>query len=274
MTVTVGILGKHPGFGDFLRHGLSEDVAGRVAGWIDPTLHALRDQQGDRWDGFWDAARSLRFWIGRAVAGRTLAGVMRPSRDRVGRRYPLVLMAEGADLPAPVEAPGQAFYEALETHLDSALPGEGAKSLLSGLDPAALPVAAETPEMLALGPILWAHHPEGDLSALLEAAGPVDRARATTTRSYWWAPGAPGRAAIWLGQPGLPAPAALGWLLAGVPAAVPPQAAARGEAPHPADPLPNVPPPQPAPDAAPAATGLARDPAPAGRASDGPPDAQ
>jgi type VI secretion system protein ImpM len=221
MTLTVGILGKHPAFGDFLRHGVSDEVAGRITGWIDPTLHALRDQQGDRWEAFWDTARGVRFWIGRAVAGRTLAGVLRPSRDRVGRRYPLVLMAEGVDLPAPVEAPDQAFHAALEAHLDAMRPGEGARSLLAGLDPAALPAAAEPPEALALGPILWAHHPGGDLAALLEAAAPVDRARAQTARSYWWAPGDRGRAAVWLGQPGLPAPASLGWLLAGLPAAAP-----------------------------------------------------
>ena len=75
----------------------------------------------------------------------------------------------------------------------------------------------ETPEDLAQGPIIWAHHPEGDLGALLRSAGPVDAERAMTARSYWWAPATQGRAAAWLGQTGLPGPEALGWLLGGVP---------------------------------------------------------
>ena len=209
----IGLIGKHPGYGDFLRAGLSLPVADALSDWLDRTLSELRDSTGNDWPAFWAGAQSLRFWAGRAVLGRTLAGVMRPSQDRVGRRYPLVLVAEGAHLPPPVQDTGQDIYESLEHHLDRAQPGQGAKALLEGLD---LTLPEEDPQTAATGPTIWAHHPEGDLNALLGSAAKADPHHALLIRSYWWAPGRGDRAAVWLGCTGLPNAQALGWLLAGV----------------------------------------------------------
>lgn len=216
---TIGILGKHPGFGDFVRHGLSDQIADRLMGWMDETLTAVRADMGDGWDVFWDQAQGLRFWIGRGVLGRTLAGCLRPSRDKVGRRYPFVLLAEGAAVPSPLRQPDQALYDQMQDRMDRMVPGQGARSLLDGVTLDLFGLRAEDDAELAEGPTVWAHHPDGDLTALLTAAAPVDAARSMTTRSYWWAPGVPGvRAAVWLGQPGLPAPSSLSWLLGGMPA--------------------------------------------------------
>lgn len=210
----VGLFGKHPGYGDFLRAGLSEPVADAMSRWLDGTLAALRDEMGNDWAAFWDGAQELRFWVGRAVLGRTLAGILRPSQDRVGRRYPLVLMVEGAAAAAPVVDPDQGLWDGLAAHMQRMQPGQGGKALLDGLT---LTPPAEDPLSAATGPTLWAHHPEADLGALLRSAAAVDADRAMLTRSYWWATGGAGRAAVWLGCPGLPEAPALGWLLAGVP---------------------------------------------------------
>lgn len=212
----LGLMGKHPGYGDFLRAGLSEGVEDRLARWLEPALAELRDQLGEGWGPFWDQGQDLRFWIGRAVAGVTLAGILRPSRDKVGRRYPLLLLAEGIDRAPPVEDPDQAIWTLLARHLDRMQPGQGAAALLSGTEAIRLP--AEDAAQLQEGTTLWAHRPDGDLEALLLSAGPVDAGRAALGRSYWWAPARPGLAAVWLGCDGLPAAPALGWLLAGVPA--------------------------------------------------------
>ncbi len=208
----VGLIGKHPAYGDFLSAGLSDTVSDGLAGWLDQTLSELRDHMGNDWAAFWDGAQDLRFWIGRAMFGATLAGVLRPSRDRVGRRYPFLLLAEGVDLPAPVVEPDQGLWTRLETCLQQMEPGEGARALLTGI---ALDLPAETAAQRAAGPTIWAHHPEGDLSALLRSAGPVAAERAETARSHFWAPGRPGRAAIWLSDNGLPSAGAFGWALAG-----------------------------------------------------------
>ena len=213
MAVGVGIMGKHPGFGDFVAHGLSEAARTGLDSWLSGCLLPLKERTGDGWEAFWDGAPPIRFWIGRALAGRTLAGVMVASHDRVRRRFPLILMAEGAALPPPVIDPDQAMYEAFEAHLAVMRPGEEAASLLDGLD-APLP-EAEDAAAKSEGPTVWAHHPDGDLAALLAAAGPVDHARAATGRSYWWAPRGRQGSAVWLAQPGMPGPDAFGWLLGG-----------------------------------------------------------
>ena len=219
----VGLMGKHPEYGDFLRAGLSDHVVDALNGWLDGCLPTLRDQMGQGWADFWDQAQDLRFWIGRAVLGRTLIGVLRPSRDRVGRRFPLLLVAEGVDHPAPLGAAGdQTPWEVLSEHLDDMQPGQGSAALLNGLD---LSLPAEGEAAQQAGPVLWAHHPGGDLLALLHSAEGPDADRARLTRSYWWAPGyrdkTVNRAANWLGCPGLPEAQALAWLLAGVPGEAP-----------------------------------------------------
>jgi type VI secretion system protein ImpM len=218
-SASLGILGKHPGFGDFIRHGVSQSIADGLMGWMDSTLSTVRSDMDDGWERFWDNAQGLRFWAGRGVAGRTLAGCLRPSRDKVGRRYPFLLLAEGAAVASPLVDPDQRLYETLEAGMDAMTPGGGARTLLDGLDLETVGLSPEDDAERESGPLIWAHHPDGDLADLLAAAVPVDHSRAMIGRSYWWAPGNPGeRAAVWLGQPGLPTAASLSWLLGGLPA--------------------------------------------------------
>lgn len=214
MQASLGILGKHPGFGDFLSHGLTEATRQGLDTWLTSCLPPLRDRLGAGWDAYWDSAPILRFWVGRALAGRTLAGVFKTSCDRVGRRFPLLLLTEGAALAAPVLDPTQALYAALEAQFDRMTPGDGARSLLLGMDISHLP-PAESEADLAEGPTVWAQRGDGDLAALLAEAAPVDCARATTARSYWWSERGRAGQALWLAQPGMPGAEALGWLLGG-----------------------------------------------------------
>ncbi|MCU0826894.1 MAG: type VI secretion system-associated protein TagF [Tabrizicola sp.] len=214
MTASLGIFGKHPGFGDFLAHGLSEPSRNGLDSWLGACLPPLRDRLGDGWEAFWDMAPVLRFWIGRALAGRTMAGVLRTSQDRVGRRFPLLLLAEGASLPAPIQDPDQTFYRALEDQFSRMIVGEGARSLLEGFDPADLP-GSESEDSRSEGPTVWAQRSDGNLSVLLTEAAPVDHARAATARSYWWSESGRSGQALWLAQPGMPGADAMGWLLGG-----------------------------------------------------------
>lgn len=216
MSPKIGLLGKHPAYGDFLRHEVDDPVADRLTAWVDNTLAEVKEQLGDNWGAFWDGAQELRFWIGRAVLGQTLCGILHPSADKVGRRYPLILLVQGAKVEPPVAATGQELYDALSAHIPAMTAGTGAAALLEGLSAETLGLQAEDDLDRAAGPVIWAHHPEGDLTALLAAAAPVDAARAATIRSHWWAPGGDGRAATWLGQAGLPTAAALSWALGGV----------------------------------------------------------
>ena len=219
----LGLIGKHPGYGDFLRHGVDPSLADWLDGWLNNALMPLRDEMGEgAWPAFWDAAPVLRFWIGRTVTGgHGLAGILSPSRDKVGRRFPLLLMAQNSALAPPLLNADQAPYEALEAHLEAAAPqpGQGAAALLDGLDPDQAGFVPEPAAMAGQTPLIWAHNAQGDLAGLLSAMQPVDHTRAMLARSYWWAPARSDRAAICLAQQGLPDSAALGWLLSGGPAA-------------------------------------------------------
>lgn len=206
---SIGLIGKHPDYGDFLRHGASEAVADGLMEWIDRTLTEVKTEAGDRWEALWDNAPATRFWIGSGVFGATLAGIWQPSRDRVGRRYPLMLFIEGADLPPPVDPahdPGP--WLALEAHVARMRGGQGAAQLLEGLS-LELPRAEVLPN-----PVIWAHRPDGDLDALLAEAAPVDATCASALRSHWWRDGTPqGHPAAWLAHPGLPRAGSLAWIL-------------------------------------------------------------
>ena len=210
------VFGKHPGFGDFLTAGeLPGNGIALIMDWITLALGGWREGAGPDWQAQFDASPALRFWIGAGPGGgAALRGVAAPSRDRSGRRFPLIL-AQGPAGPAPVADPDQSFYDAAEAEL-SALraaerfdPREAAAGLAGTLPGAAAPAAG--------GAAFWATNPgraPGDL--LAELAG-ADIAHAQAGRSYWWFAARPdaGRPSGLLAGPGLPGAAEIGWLLAG-----------------------------------------------------------
>ncbi len=216
MPVDVGLFGKHPGYGDFVRANLSDQAVEGMTGWFDSNLHELRTKLDNRWGPFWDNAQELRFWIGHEILGQSLCGVLRPSEDRVGRRYPLIMALEAAEVEPPVADPDQGLYEALSAHMAVMEPGKEASALLEGLESEALAVEATSEATKAEGSVLWAHHPEDNLTALLAATAKEDAVRARAGRSYWWTAAGPDHHPLWLGQPGLPDALGLAWLLAGI----------------------------------------------------------
>ena len=230
--VIPALIGKHPDYGDFIRAGLPSDMAEKLMRWMDSTLAKVRSEAGDDWEAFWDGAPSSRLWLGRKVLGQTCLGIMVPSRDKVGRRYPLLVLALGVGLPPPFQDAADDVLSRIEDHLALTRGGAGgAAALLEGLDLSDLPAEGPPPET-----VLWAHHPEGKLESLLRSAAKADHMVCAQERSYWWMPARDWRAAAWLGCDGLPAQPALSWLLAGQEAAMP------EPAPQP-DPVPMAPPP-------------------------------
>lgn len=101
-----GLFGKLPSTGDFVTRGLPAGFLRVWDAWLSRHLAARLD-------------RPLRFLIAaRGAMAGPMTGVVLPSADRAGRRYPLTLAA-AARAPA---APG--WYEALEA-LGAAAMAEG-----------------------------------------------------------------------------------------------------------------------------------------------------
>lgn len=106
-----GYHGKLPAQGDFVAASLPRGVLDVWDGWLSTTLGEARRLHGPEWDGLFAAAPGWRFALAAGVCGPApLAGVWVPSMDRVGRLYPLALLAPlpwGSDLASvPADAAG------------------------------------------------------------------------------------------------------------------------------------------------------------------------
>lgn len=136
-----GAFGKMPALGDFFRLGVERDFVAPWDLWLQATLVAAESDLGARFEAFYMSAPIWRFALPPGVAGlQGAVGVLMPSVDRVGRRFPLTLMAQtGQEEQAPLrnliwQAP---VLEAAETlaleALDDAMTRERLAEGLSAL---------------------------------------------------------------------------------------------------------------------------------------------
>jgi serine/threonine protein phosphatase Stp1 len=109
----MGIYGKLPSHGDFVRRGLPQSFVVPWDQWLQTVLESARESLGG--EGFaaaWDAAPGWRFQLLPGVCGDAgVAGVLLPSRDSVGRRFPLTLASLAAAGLAP---PARDWYDEVE----------------------------------------------------------------------------------------------------------------------------------------------------------------
>lgn len=101
--------GKLPAFGDFVSRRTQPLVRERLDAWLADVVGAWR-QSGPAFESRYDAFAPHAFALAAGVAGTLPAfGLLWSSRDRVGRRFPAVLIA-------PVDDDGDALRSALEAH--------------------------------------------------------------------------------------------------------------------------------------------------------------
>ncbi len=219
---TVGLFGKMPAHGDFVRRGLASAVVSAWDDWLSGLMTALRDELGEPdWLDAFLTGPIWHFALGAGVAGGPAAGVMIPSVDRVGRYFPLVLMRTG--LP-PAGTPALARSVAvslapLETAVLSALADEtidaDALLALATADPDPDPARAGVHDDDRSDPPLWRRAGAGagagvhvplrpssqaervaaltwlaeDAAGLLPAGAPSPDAP-PDGRAFWWTEGA------------------------------------------------------------------------------------
>ncbi len=91
----LGFFGKLPSHGDFVSTGLGRKLQAALDAWLQSSLHAIQAEFGNQWERRFRFMPSWRFIVERDLWGpATIAGVIVPSVDRVGRSFPLVLAAE------------------------------------------------------------------------------------------------------------------------------------------------------------------------------------
>ncbi len=139
-----GAFGKMPSVGDFFRLSLSPSFVTAWDGWIQQAMLGVQGRLGNDWDAHYMSAPIWRFALSAGLAGpQKMLGVLMPSVDRVGRRFPLTLAA-------PVETPGPApldhfceaaLFETLESlaldALEDTMTRETLLDRLAGISPPA-----------------------------------------------------------------------------------------------------------------------------------------
>ena len=95
-TQAPGFFGKLPSHGDFVTRRLPPAVRLCFDNWLQSALVQSRLALGEAWLPAWLGSPLWRFAIAAGVCGdQGWTGVMMPSHDRVGRCFPLLVMAGG-----------------------------------------------------------------------------------------------------------------------------------------------------------------------------------
>jgi type VI secretion system protein ImpM len=91
---TVGLYGKMPSVGDFIRADLPSAFITPWDDWLQRCLQASRATLADRWTATYLESPIWRFALQTQVCGaQPWVGVLMPSVDRAGRYFPLTLAA-------------------------------------------------------------------------------------------------------------------------------------------------------------------------------------
>jgi type VI secretion system protein ImpM len=111
----VGLYGKLPARGDFVREGLPRDFVEPWDAWWQRGLAATQQRPPDEWRDAWLEAPVWRFVLppGLCGAGGVL-GLWMPSVDKAGRYFPLTLAATAPGDWAPLVGALTPFLDAAE----------------------------------------------------------------------------------------------------------------------------------------------------------------
>jgi type VI secretion system ImpM family protein len=97
--VSARLFGKLPAHGDFVARGLDAAERARLDEWLSASLATARERLGDGFDAAYDSAPPWRF------TDNGVAGALAPSQDAAARRFPVLLLVDGApELAAACEA--------------------------------------------------------------------------------------------------------------------------------------------------------------------------
>jgi type VI secretion system protein ImpM len=125
--VRVGLFGKHPGDGEFLRRRLSAAFTGRWDNWLQQSIAASSNAAGGNWLALYVTSPPWRFVCSpHAVTQHCVLGVMLPSLDRSGQ-FPLTIVCELPDWagyapsPAAIAVQCADWFEAVEQLANEAL---------------------------------------------------------------------------------------------------------------------------------------------------------
>lgn len=143
-----GFYGKIPATGDFVGRGLSGDFVRAWDRWVASHLAPLQSF------GLWPENVALRFLLGSQANG-PMAGIVVPSSDRAGRRFPLTVAAPLSSTLTGLAISASEWFDDVEAATDAARRDEvGADELARKLAGLPFPLAEADGEAV-LGMLLW-----------------------------------------------------------------------------------------------------------------------
>ncbi|HYF19297.1 MAG TPA: type VI secretion system-associated protein TagF [Ramlibacter sp.] len=121
--MAVGLYGKMPAHGDFVRRNLPKSFVDPWDSWLAAGVEASRGQMGTAWDDAWRRAPAWRFCLPPGACGPDpVTGVVAPSEDSVGRRFPLTIASV---IPGAMAGAGDTpWFEELEAALSAGRIGD------------------------------------------------------------------------------------------------------------------------------------------------------
>src|SRR5688572_3114356 len=112
-----GFYGKLPCKGDFLQRRVPQEFVDAWDPWLQECLHVSRRSFEERWLDLYLTGPVWRFALSEGVCGSgAYVGAVFPSLDRVGRHFPLTIVAQIAveDCPLEIACDEQSWFERVE----------------------------------------------------------------------------------------------------------------------------------------------------------------
>jgi type VI secretion system protein ImpM len=239
----VGFYGKLPSHSDFLHRGVTDEFINHWDAWLQEGLARSRSDLGEAWLDVFLTSPLWRFALGSGVVGGAVwAGILLPSVDRVGRYFPLTIVAELAPgvLPFELSVAGNGWFDWAEALARRTLDDElvdldrlqselgESEALLAAVRP-----ADHSPEPMRAdaAPDAWyALAADGDMGRFFARFAQLLAPASREPLGLWWSTGSDRMGSSVMMSRGLPQPSAFRELLgaalgAAPPAAVPVEAA-------------------------------------------------
>ncbi len=230
-----GFYGKLPCKGDFLHRRVSQEFVDAWDSWLQQCLIASREQLQELWLDAYLTSPVWRFAVAEGVCGSgAYAGVMVPSVDRVGRYFPLTLVAQLNTQDCLLDLASDAvrqWFDSAESLVLGALQAHDFDLAFFDEQVAALegplrePEAAESAHLRQLMQQSPFGRRPGQWQVPLQSVHSLQRAanvfasreleRSLRPLALWWTDGSDAVAPCWLCNRGLPPPGSFAAMIAG-----------------------------------------------------------
>ena len=230
----IGFYGKLPCRGDFLQRRAPVPFVDVWDAWLQECMHASKEQLQDAWLDAYLTGPVWRFVLDAGVCGEDrYAGILVPSVDRVGRYFPLTVIAplQAGVCPLDVACGASAWFEAAEGVVLDALEAEALdidafdESVAQLREPLSAESANESASLMnalrdgsfPLQADRW-HVPLQSAQSLQRAINALayrEMSRASQPLTLWWSEGSQAVGASWLTSRGLPEASAFAAMLSG-----------------------------------------------------------